>query len=69
MPRTAPQWTGLAVTLIIALGCDRDVIYAIPIGVMAGAIAWALIAFDESRLAMQRAKGPDNAVRSHVPAE
>lgn len=50
MPRSVAQWTALFVTAIIALGCDRDVFYAIPIGVLAGAMAGGLIALDEYRL-------------------
>ena len=33
------QWTGLAVTAIIVLGCDMDVVYAMPLGIFAGAMA------------------------------
>lgn len=43
MPRTVAQWTGLAVTGIIVFGCDLDVIYALPLGLLAGAVAAALI--------------------------
>jgi len=50
MPRNVAQWTGLLVTAIVALGCDRDVFYALPIGALAGAIAGGLIALDEYRL-------------------
>jgi hypothetical protein len=39
MPKNVGQWTGLAVTAIIVLGCDMDVMYAMPLGIMAGALA------------------------------
>ena len=39
MPKNVAQWTGLAVTAIIVLGCDMDVVYAVPLGVFAGAMA------------------------------
>jgi hypothetical protein len=39
MPKNVAQWTGLLVTTIIVLGCDMDVIYAIPLGIFAGALA------------------------------
>lgn len=62
MPRNVAQWTGLLVTAIIALGCDRDVFYALPIGALAGAIAGGLIALDEYRLSRRlnrlRSVGP-----------
>jgi hypothetical protein len=39
MPYSIGQWTGLLVTTIVVLGCDMDVVYAMPLGVMAGALA------------------------------
>ena len=38
------QWTGLCVTTIIVTGSDMDVLYAIPVGIMAGALATFLSA-------------------------
>jgi hypothetical protein len=38
------QWTGMAVTAIVVFGTDMDVIYAVPLGILAGALAtflWA----------------------------
>ena len=52
MPKNVAQWTGLTVTAIIGLGCDRDVIWALPIGIMAGVLASLLAALDEWRFAM-----------------
>jgi len=39
MPKSLAQWTGLVVTSIVVLGCDMDVLYAVPLGLMAGAVA------------------------------
>lgn len=52
MPKTLAQWTGLFVTTIVVLGCDTDVMYAVPLGVMAGALATFFAAVvDERRIA------------------
>ncbi|HEY1637530.1 MAG TPA: hypothetical protein VGF62_03320 [Rhizomicrobium sp.] len=47
MPKTVAQWTGLAVTVIVVFGCDLDVLYALPLGLMAGAVAAAVIEVDD----------------------
>lgn len=47
MPKTVAQWTGLAVTAIIVFGCDLDVLYALPLGLLAGAVATAVIELDD----------------------
>ena len=47
MPKTLPQITGLIVTTIIVLGCDMDVVYAVPLGMMAGALATFFAALAE----------------------
>ena len=39
MPTSLAQWTGLAVTAIVVLGTDMDVVYAVPLGLLAGALA------------------------------
>jgi hypothetical protein len=49
MPKNVAQWTGLAVTAIIVFGCDRDVIYAMPLGIFSGMLATLLVALDEQR--------------------
>jgi hypothetical protein len=38
------QWTGLSVTVIVVAGSDIDVLYAVPLGVFAGALATFLSA-------------------------
>ena len=47
MPRTVAQFAGLLVTSIIVLGCDMDVVYAVPLGMMAGALATFFAALAE----------------------
>jgi hypothetical protein len=47
MPKTVAQWTGLAVTVIVVFGCDLDVLYALPLGLLAGAVAAAVIELDD----------------------
>jgi len=42
------QWTGLAVTVIVVLGSDMDVVYAVPLGFMAGALATFFSALPET---------------------
>jgi hypothetical protein len=55
MPKNVAQWTGLTVTAVIGLGCDRDVIWALPIGLLAGILASLLVALDERRFALRLA--------------
>ena len=38
------QWTGLCVTTIVVTGSDIDVLYSVPVGVIAGAFATLLSA-------------------------
>lgn len=49
MPKNVAQWTGLLVTSIIVLGCDMDVIYAMPLGIMAGALATLFVALADAQ--------------------
>jgi hypothetical protein len=39
MPRNVAQWTGIVVTIIVALGRDQDLFTALPIGISAGLLA------------------------------
>jgi len=48
MPTSLAQWTGLAVTVIVVLGSDMDVVYAVPLGFLAGALATFFAALAES---------------------
>ena len=67
MPKSVAQWTGVAVTAIIVFGCDVDVIYAMPMGVLAGALATFFISLDDQRRAAAMASVPDRlgAVRGN----
>ncbi|HEY1962472.1 MAG TPA: hypothetical protein VGG69_08640 [Rhizomicrobium sp.] len=51
MPKTVAQWTGVAVTAIIVFGCDMDVFYAMPLGILAGGLATFFISLDDRRRA------------------
>lgn len=51
MPYSVGQWTGLVVTTIIVLGCDMDVAYAVPLGIMAGALATFFVTLAETKVA------------------
>ena len=55
MPYSIGQWTGLMVTTIVVLGCDMDVVYAVPLGVMAGALASFFVTLADIRPAKSRA--------------
>ncbi|HWY14286.1 MAG TPA: hypothetical protein VNX86_04005 [Rhizomicrobium sp.] len=50
MPKNVAQWTGIAVTAVIVLGRDLDVLTALPLGVMAGVLATSLVALADLRL-------------------
>jgi hypothetical protein len=49
MPKNVAQWTGLAVTTIIVFGCDMDVFYAMPLGILAGALATFFVSLDDHK--------------------
>jgi hypothetical protein len=51
VPYTIGQWTGLAVTAIVVLGCDLDVVYAMPLGIMAGALATFFMTLADAKTA------------------
>ncbi len=42
------RWTGVAVTAIIVLGCDFDVACAMPLGIMAAALAALFVTLAEA---------------------
>jgi len=54
VPHSIGQWTGLFVTTIIVLGCDMDVAYAMPLGIMAGALATFFVTLAEAKPAKVR---------------
>ena len=49
MPKSVAQVAGLIVTTIVVLGCDMDVVYAVPLGVMAGGLAAFFVALSDNR--------------------
>jgi hypothetical protein len=55
MPYGIGQWTGLLVTTIVVLGCDMDVLYAVPLGIMAGALASLFVTLADLKPAKSRA--------------
>ena len=50
MPRTLAQWTGVAVTTIVVSGSDVDLLYAVPLGIFAGALATFFSALGETAI-------------------
>jgi hypothetical protein len=55
MPKHIGQWTGMVVTTIVVLGCDMDVLYAMPLGIVAGALATFFVTLADQRM-MARSK-------------
>jgi hypothetical protein len=49
MPKTVAQFTGMIVTAIVVFGTDLDVFTAIPLGIVAGAMATFFVAFADLR--------------------
>ena len=49
MPRNLGQWTGLGVTALVVLGTDMDVLYSVPLGIFAGALASLLLTMAEMK--------------------
>jgi uncharacterized membrane protein YccC len=44
------QWTGVAVTAIVVAGTDMDMVFAVPLGMLAGALATFFSAIANSAL-------------------
>ena len=62
MPTTLAQWTGIAVTSIVVLGTDTDVLFAVPLGLFAGALATFFSSVAEGYMpgaASFKSAGPD----------
>lgn len=49
MPKNYAQWVGVFVTTIVVLGTDTDVVYAMPMGIAAGALAVFFVTLSEMR--------------------
>ena len=54
MPKTLAQWTGVAVTAIVVSGSDMDILYAVPLGIFAGALATFFSALGEAAIPAAR---------------
>jgi len=50
------QLTGLIVTSIVVFGTDVDVLIAVPMGILAGALATFFMALADARLAKARTR-------------
>lgn len=50
MRNSTGRWTGVAVTALVVFGCDLDVAYAVPLGLMAAALATIFVTLAESGL-------------------
>jgi hypothetical protein len=48
MPKAA-QLTGMVITALVVFGSDLDVLYAVPLGVFAGALMTFLMALSERK--------------------
>jgi hypothetical protein len=53
MPKSLAQLTGVIVCSIVVFGSDMDVTYAMPLGMLSGALAIFFVALSEGR---ERAK-------------
>ncbi len=49
MPKNVAQFTGMLVTAIVVFGTDMDVFTAMPLGIMAGALATFFVSFADER--------------------
>ena len=56
MPKNVAQFTGIFVTAIIVFGTDMDVLYAMPFGIMAGALATFFVAFSDEQRKVARVR-------------
>jgi energy-converting hydrogenase Eha subunit A len=63
MPTNLAQWTGIAVTSIVVLGSDMDVIYAVPLGLFAGALATFFSALADNERSAKPSVPPRTARR------
>ena len=49
MPKNVAQFTGMIVTAIVVFGTDTDVFTAMPLGIMAGALATLFVALADEK--------------------
>lgn len=55
IPQSVAQLTGVLVTAIVTFGTDLDVTYAVPLGVVAGALAVFFVSLSEGQAQVQSA--------------
>lgn len=55
VPYTVGQCAGIVVTAIVVLGCDMDLAWAMPLGVLAGALATFFVSLADARLQAKKA--------------
>lgn len=53
MPKSVAQLTGIIVCGIVVFGSDMDVTYAMPLGILSGALAVFFVAVAEGRQAVK----------------
>ncbi len=49
MPKSVAQLTGMVVCSIVVFGTDMDVTYAVPLGILSGALAVFFVSVAEGR--------------------
>ena len=49
IPKSVAQLTGVVVASIVAFGTDLEVYYAVPLGVLAGALAMFFVSLTEAQ--------------------
>ena len=60
------QWTGIAVTSIVVVGSDVDVLYAVPLGIFAGALATFFAALGSSAMERPTMERPAPRLRTRI---
>ncbi len=66
MPKFA-QITGMIVTSIVVFGTDTDVLMAVPLGILAGALATFFVALSDYRDSSQKNEPAGRAPRQVQP--
>ena len=58
LPKSMAQLTGVVVCSIVVFGTDLDVTYAVPLGVLSGALAVFFVSVAESRELVRASRRP-----------
>ena len=61
------HWTGIAVAAIVVSGSDTDVLYAAPLGLLAGAVATFCCSLSDNRAVLREQDGPGSKARERSP--